>query len=83
MAGSSELKSAALMEQMKLHLASDAGKDLVNKIGLVYQLNIAPKVTLSLFHTHTHSLCLYICLLIDSIKFIMTKPRCVCIVICY
>ncbi|KAK3028279.1 hypothetical protein RJ639_037456 [Escallonia herrerae] len=43
MASSSELKSAALMDQMKLHLASDAGKDLVKKIGLVYQINIAPK----------------------------------------
>ncbi|XP_008811410.1 non-specific lipid-transfer protein-like 1 [Phoenix dactylifera] len=40
---SSSLKSAALLEQMKLHLASDAGKDLTKKIGLVYQLNIAPK----------------------------------------
>lgn len=39
----SELKSAALLEQMKLHLATDAGKDIINKIGLVYQLNIAPK----------------------------------------
>ncbi|ERN00620.1 hypothetical protein AMTRI_Chr04g247650 [Amborella trichopoda] len=41
--GSSSLKSAALMEQMKLHLASDAGKQLTKKIGLVYQMNIAPK----------------------------------------
>ncbi|KAK9112773.1 hypothetical protein Scep_020292 [Stephania cephalantha] len=39
----STLKSAALLDQMKLHLSSDAGKDLVKKIGLVYQLNIAPK----------------------------------------
>ena len=39
----SDLKSAALLEQMKLHLATDAGKDIINKIGLVYQLNIAPK----------------------------------------
>ncbi|KAL8130904.1 sterol carrier protein 2-like [Apium graveolens] len=40
---SSPLKAAALMEQMKLHLATDAGKALLKKIGLVYQLNIAPK----------------------------------------
>ncbi|MCL7046781.1 hypothetical protein MKW94_010832 [Papaver nudicaule] len=37
------LKSAALLDQMKLHLATDAGKDLVKKIGLVYQINIGPK----------------------------------------
>ncbi|KAB2082635.1 hypothetical protein ES319_A05G211200v1 [Gossypium barbadense] len=28
---------------MKAHLASDAGKELTKKIGLVYQINIAPK----------------------------------------
>ncbi|KAM0952616.1 putative hydro-lyase [Dioscorea sansibarensis] len=39
----SSLKSAALLDQMKLHMASDAGKELTKKIGLVYQLNIAPK----------------------------------------
>lgn len=39
-------KSAALMEQMKLHLSTDAGKELIKKIGLVYQINIAPKVLL-------------------------------------
>ncbi|WOL08792.1 non-specific lipid-transfer protein-like 1 [Canna indica] len=39
----SSLKSAALLEQMKLHLATDAGKELTSKVGLVYQLNIAPK----------------------------------------
>ncbi|XP_077213450.1 sterol carrier protein 2-like [Tasmannia lanceolata] len=43
MAGSSPLKSAALLEQMKLHLSSDAGKELIKKIGLVYQFNISPK----------------------------------------
>ncbi|KAK1405749.1 non-specific lipid-transfer protein-like 1 [Heracleum sosnowskyi] len=40
---SSPLKAAALMEQMKLHLATDAGKALLKKIGLVYQLHVAPK----------------------------------------
>ncbi|XP_020250010.1 non-specific lipid-transfer protein-like 1 [Asparagus officinalis] len=40
---SSTLKSAALLEQMKLHLATEEGKKLVDKVGLVYQLNIAPK----------------------------------------
>uniref|UniRef100_A0A0C9QY04 TSA: Wollemia nobilis Ref_Wollemi_Transcript_66_887 transcribed RNA sequence n=1 Tax=Wollemia nobilis TaxID=56998 RepID=A0A0C9QY04_9CONI len=39
----SNLKSAAVLEQAKLHLASDAGKELKKKIGLVYQLNISPK----------------------------------------
>ncbi|KAL2512655.1 sterol carrier protein 2 [Abeliophyllum distichum] len=43
MADSTQLKSEALMEQMKLHMATDAGKKLVKKIGLVYQINIAPK----------------------------------------
>ncbi|XXG60978.1 hypothetical protein AAC387_Pa04g2746 [Persea americana] len=43
MSNPSPLKSAALLEQMKLHLASGSGKDLTKKIGLVYQLNIAPK----------------------------------------
>ncbi|MFQ6621844.1 hypothetical protein Gotur_002518 [Gossypium turneri] len=28
---------------MKIHLASDAGKELIKNIGLVYQINIAPK----------------------------------------
>ncbi|XP_057503497.1 sterol carrier protein 2-like [Actinidia eriantha] len=43
MAKSTQLKSDALMEQMKLHLSTDAGKQLTNKIGLVYQINISPK----------------------------------------
>lgn len=44
MAGATQLKSDALMEQMKLHMSTDAGKELTKKIGLVYQINIAPKV---------------------------------------
>lgn len=43
MANSTELKSDALLDQMKQHLTTDAGKQLVKKIGLVYQINIAPK----------------------------------------
>ncbi|KAJ4701757.1 Non-specific lipid-transfer protein [Melia azedarach] len=43
MADSTQLKSDALLEQMKQHLATDAGKEITNKIGLVYQINIAPK----------------------------------------
>ncbi|XP_073294979.1 sterol carrier protein 2 [Primulina huaijiensis] len=43
MAGSTNLKSDAIMEQMKLHMSTDAGKQLKEKIGLVYQINIAPK----------------------------------------
>ncbi|KAL1546964.1 sterol carrier protein 2 [Salvia divinorum] len=38
-----QLKSDALMEQMKLHMSTDTGKQLTKKIGLVYQINIAPK----------------------------------------
>ncbi|XP_022752327.1 non-specific lipid-transfer protein-like 1 [Durio zibethinus] len=38
-----ELKSDNLFEMMKIYLASDAGKELTKKIGLVYQINIAPK----------------------------------------
>ena len=44
MSTNQELKSDALMEQMKQHLSSDAGKQLTKKINLVYQINIAPKV---------------------------------------
>ncbi|KAG6528727.1 hypothetical protein ZIOFF_010911 [Zingiber officinale] len=40
---STSLKSAALLEQMKVHLATDAGKQISSKISLVYQLNSAPK----------------------------------------
>ncbi|ESW32844.1 hypothetical protein PHAVU_001G022000 [Phaseolus vulgaris] len=43
MADSSNLKSDAIMEQMKQHFATDAGKQLTEKIGLVYQFHIAPK----------------------------------------
>lgn len=39
-----QLKSDALLEQMKTHLTTDAGKETIKKVGLVYQLNIAPKV---------------------------------------
>lgn len=45
MANSTSLKSDAILEQMKLHLATDEGKKLTKKIGLVYQINIAPKVS--------------------------------------
>ncbi|PHT84616.1 hypothetical protein T459_13059 [Capsicum annuum] len=39
-----QLKSDAIFDQMKLHLSTDAGKELIKKIGLVYQINIAPKI---------------------------------------
>lgn len=39
-----QLKSDSLLDQMKQHLSTDAGKESVKKIGLVYQFNIAPKV---------------------------------------
>ncbi|XP_010442107.1 PREDICTED: non-specific lipid-transfer protein-like 1 [Camelina sativa] len=38
-----QLKSDAIMDMMKEHLSSDAGKEVTEKIGLVYQINIAPK----------------------------------------
>ncbi|KAL5714164.1 sterol carrier protein 2 [Ranunculus cassubicifolius] len=43
MAIDSTLKSAALLDQMKIHLSTGAGKELTKKINLVYQFNIAPK----------------------------------------
>nr|XP_043608242.1 sterol carrier protein 2-like [Erigeron canadensis] len=43
MASSPELKSVALMDQMKTHFSTDAGKALTKKINLVYQIHIAPK----------------------------------------
>lgn len=42
-ASSSELKSAALLDQMKAHLQTEAGEELKQKVGFVYQLNIGPK----------------------------------------
>ena len=44
MAESANLKSDAIMDQMKQHLSTDAGKELTKKIGLVYQIHVAPKV---------------------------------------
>ncbi|XP_033136573.1 non-specific lipid-transfer protein-like 1 isoform X2 [Brassica rapa] len=38
-----QLKSDAIMDLMKQHLSTDAGKELTEKIGLVYQINVAPK----------------------------------------
>ncbi|KAL6957606.1 sterol carrier protein 2 [Sarracenia purpurea var. burkii] len=38
-----QLKSASILEQMGLYLPTDAGKEISKKIGLVYQINIAPK----------------------------------------
>uniref|UniRef100_A0A7C9ENA1 SCP2 domain-containing protein n=1 Tax=Opuntia streptacantha TaxID=393608 RepID=A0A7C9ENA1_OPUST len=38
-----QLKSEALLELMKTHLTTDAGKELIDKISLIYELHIAPK----------------------------------------
>ncbi|KAL6982331.1 sterol carrier protein 2 [Sarracenia purpurea var. burkii] len=38
-----QLKADAFLEQMKVHITSDFGKELTKKIALVYQFNIAPK----------------------------------------
>ncbi|CAL8996370.1 peroxisomal multifunctional enzyme type 2 [Prunus yedoensis var. nudiflora] len=43
MGSSNQLKSESLLELMKEHLTTDAGKQITKKIGLVYQINIAPK----------------------------------------
>ena len=40
----SKLKAARLLEQMSAHLATDAGKEIAEKVGFVYQLNISPTV---------------------------------------
>lgn len=45
MAGA-QLKADTLMELMKQHFQTDEGKELCKKIGLVYQINISPKVQL-------------------------------------
>ncbi|KAL3701483.1 hypothetical protein R1sor_019505 [Riccia sorocarpa] len=42
-ADSSKLKSAALLDLMKGHLTTEEGKKLKEKVGLVYQINVAPK----------------------------------------
>lgn len=47
---SSDLKSAALLDQMKTHFSTDAGKALTKKIGLVYQIHIAPKVEICYYY---------------------------------
>jgi len=39
----SSLKSAQLLDLVKTHLTTDAGKELQKKVGFVYQINIAPK----------------------------------------
>lgn len=71
----SPLKAAALMDQMKLHLATDAGKALLEKIGLVYQLNIAPKVTLFSFRQafSCSCSCFYVCILLFVVLCVCQK----------
>ncbi|CAM0943925.1 unnamed protein product [Alopecurus aequalis] len=39
----SKLKAARLLEQMSAHLGTAAGKEIAEKVGFVYQLNISPK----------------------------------------
>ena len=39
-----QLKADAIMDQMKLHMSTDVGKQLFKKVGLVYQINVAQKV---------------------------------------
>lgn len=38
------MKAKTLMGLMKQHFETDEGKELCKKVGLVYQINIAPKV---------------------------------------
>lgn len=44
MSEGSSLKSAQLLDLVKTHLTTDAGKELQKKVGFVYQINISPKV---------------------------------------
>lgn len=66
-----QLKSDAIMDLMKEHLSTDAGKEVTEKIGLVYQINIAPKVPFFL-HSLSSSSCLLslfmICLLLPNFQ---------------
>ncbi|MED6157771.1 sterol carrier protein 2 [Stylosanthes scabra] len=40
---SANLKSDAILDQMKHHLSTEAGKEIVKKTGLVYEFHIAPE----------------------------------------
>lgn len=40
----SKLKSAQLLDLVRTHLTTDAGKELQTKVGFIYQINVAPKV---------------------------------------
>ncbi|KAL8166035.1 hypothetical protein V2J09_007534 [Rumex salicifolius] len=40
---SDQLKTDVLMDQMKAHLSTDAGKKLAKKMGLVYEIHVSPK----------------------------------------
>eukprot|EP00271_Cylindrocystis_brebissonii_P011007 TRINITY_DN27646_c0_g1_i1.p1 TRINITY_DN27646_c0_g1~~TRINITY_DN27646_c0_g1_i1.p1 ORF type:complete len:132 (+),score=41.73 TRINITY_DN27646_c0_g1_i1:344-739(+) len=42
-AASSKLKAAVLLDQMRGHLKTGAKEELKEKVGLIYQLNIAPQ----------------------------------------
>eukprot|EP00249_Psilotum_nudum_P002787 c15928_g1_i2 orf=510-896(-) len=39
----SKLNAAVILGLMRQHLASDSGQELQKKVGLVYQMNIAPE----------------------------------------
>ena len=54
----SSLKSAQLLEMVRTHLTTDAGKELQTKVGFIYQINIAPKVCLILFSDCGRAWCL-------------------------
>ncbi|VVA92748.1 unnamed protein product [Arabis nemorensis] len=56
-----EVKSDAIMDLMKQHLSTDAGNELTKKIGLVYQINIAPKGLFSIFNSSSSSTLFLIC----------------------
>lgn len=40
----SKLKSAQLLDMVRTHLTTEAGKELQEKVGFVYEINIAPQV---------------------------------------
>lgn len=64
-----QLKSDAIMDMMKEHLSTDAGKGVTEKIGLVYQINIAPKVGPFFIESFLLLLCFVLCLIVIDLEF--------------
>jgi hypothetical protein len=75
----SKLKSAQLLDLVKAHLATDAGKDLQQKIGYTYQINIAPKGSVresQMQHFHLQMMISWLCPLAQStLKWLLSGAR--------